>query len=401
MKFTAIVAEYNPFTAGHAYHLKKVREETGADAVVALMSGSFTQRGDAAIADKYLRAETACRCGIDLVLELPLVYSLSSAEHFAMGAIKTLSAVKEIDCLSFGSECGDVSLIEKAAELSINEPPELSAAIKTRLDCGTAYPRAYAEAVAEFSENREDYRGIAELYGGANNVLAVAYVSAAKKIGWKVKFHTVKRVGANYGNTDARSEYPSAAAVRAAAFEKRIREIENAVPKASYEILSAYRGSPDALGDMILYKMKRTDAIDLLEIRGFDAKDGICNRLKTAAETSSSYAEYLSSAKSKNYTMARIKRLSLCALFDVTQKLFETASELPPYFNVLAVRKERSAEILSALSYLPNFFTKFSDAAKKADPRLLPLTELDAKAQDILSVVNRAARREKVMSVVE
>lgn len=401
MNITAIVAEYNPFTSGHAYHLRKVREEIGADAVISVMSGSFTQRGDAAIADKYRRAAVACRCGIDLILELPLVYTLSPAEHFAYGAVKMLSRIKEIDCLSFGSECGDVTLLEKAAELSVEEPSELSALIKTRLEKGMAYPKAYAEAVSEFSKNREEYRNIARLYDGANNVLAIAYIAAAKKIGWSVKFHTVKRIGANYGDTDSNCEYPSAAAVREAVFSGKLGEIEHAVPKTSYDLLSEYRGSSDALGDMILYKMKQTATVELMTLRGFDAKDGLSNRLKAAAENSSSYAEYLDLAKSKNYTMARIKRLSLCALFGVTQNIFETALELPPYYQVLSVKKERSAELFSALSYLPNFITKHSDAAVKADKHLIPLIELDRNAQDILSIVNRDNRRDRVMIVVE
>lgn len=130
-------------------------------------------------------------------------------------------------------------------------------------------------------------------------------------------------------------------------------------------------------------------------------KDGLNNRLASAADASSTYSEYLDNAKSKNYTMARIKRLSLSVLLGVTRELFETASELPPYYNVLAVRKERSAEILSALSYLPNFMTKYSEATEKADPRLLPLIELDRKAQNVLSVVNREKRSDRVMRVVE
>lgn len=401
MKITAVVAEYNPFTSGHAYHVRKIREETRADAVIAVMSGSFTQRGDAAIADEYLRAETACRCGVDAVLELPLVYSLSPAERFAWGAVKMLSRIKEIECLSFGSECGNLALLEKAAELSLNEPAELSAAVKAGLDRGTAYPKAYAEAVAEFSENREEYRGVGELYGGPNNVLAIAYVTAAKKIGWNVKFHTVKRVGANYGDRNLDCAYPSAAAVRESVYSGKTDETATAVPKESYEMLAKFHGSADALGDMILYKLKSTDANDILSVQGFDTKDGLNNRLKSAAETASSYAEYLDNAKSKNYTMARIKRLSLSVLLDVTRKLFETASELPPYYNVLAVRKERSAKILSALSYLPNFMTKYSEAAEKADPRLTPLIELDRKAQNVLSVVNREKRSDRVMRVVE
>lgn len=401
MKITAIIAEYNPFTSGHAFHLGKARAETGADAVISVMSGSFTQRGDSAIADKYLRAATAVRCGVDMVFELPLIYTLSPAEHFAYGAVKMLSEIKEITHLSFGSECGDATLLEKAAELSVSEPEELSLSLKRRLERGTAYPKAYAEAVAEYAETHEEYKNVADIYDGANNVLGISYIAAAKKLGWEVAFHTVKRVGAGYDSTATDTEYPSAAAIREALLAGKLSDVEKNLPPASYELLRAYRGSQDALGDMILYKMKQADGHELLSYRGFNTKDGLNNRLKIAAETSSTYAEYLEKAKTKNYTMARIKRLSVGVLFDLKEEFFQNALTLPPYYHVLAIRKEKAAELLSTLSYLPNFMTKFSDAEKKVDKKLRPLVKLDWKAQGVLSVVNRDTQYNRVMLVVE
>lgn len=401
MKITAIIAEYNPFTSGHLFHLETAKHETQADAVIAVMSGSFTQRGDSAVADKYLRAATAVQCGVDLVFELPLIYTLSPAEHFAFGAVKMLSEIKEITHLSFGSECGDITLLEKAAELTLAEPAELSALIKNRLDAGVSYPKAYAEAISEFALTHSGYEGISELYEGSNNVLGVSYITAAKKLGWKVSFHTVKRQGAGYDSLSAETDYPSAAAIRAALFNGKLKEVKNGMPLASFELLNAYRGSQDALGDMILYKMKQADGRELLSYRGFNVKDGLNNRLKIAAETSSTYAEYLEKAKTKNYTMARIKRLSLGVLFDVKEDFFQKSLALPPYFHVLAIKKEKAAELLSTLSYLPNLMTKFSDVDKKVDRALRQSVKLDWKAQGILSVVNRDTQYNRIMLVVE
>ena len=126
MKTVAIICEYNPFTNGHLRHMLATKEETGADTVICIMSGSFTQRGDAAILDKYQRAEIAGRCGADMVVELPLIYSISPADNFAFGAIKILSVLPDVEYLSFGSECGDTSLLKKAADFLADTVEEMA-----------------------------------------------------------------------------------------------------------------------------------------------------------------------------------------------------------------------------------------------------------------------------------
>ncbi len=208
-------------------------------------------------------------------------------------------------------------------------------------------------------------------------------------------------MGAGYDSTATDTEYPSAAAIREALLSGKLAEVRKSMPVASYELLRTYRGSGDALGDMILYKMKQADGRELLSYRGFATRDGLNNRLKIAAETSSTYAEYLDKAKTKNYTMARIKRLSVGVLFDLKEDFFLNALTLPPYYHILAVKKDKAAELLSTLSYLPNLMTKFSDVDKKVDKRLRPLVKLDWKAQGVLSVVNRDTQYNRVMLVVE
>ena len=133
MKITAIICEYNPLTNGHVKHLELARQQTEADTILCVMSGSFTQRGDASIADKYLRAEQAVVHGADIVVELPTIYAISPADNFAYGAIKTISAFDDVEYVSFGSECGDINKLTMLAELFANEPQEYSEILQKHL----------------------------------------------------------------------------------------------------------------------------------------------------------------------------------------------------------------------------------------------------------------------------
>ncbi len=395
---TAIIAEYNPFTNGHAYQAEVARKETGADTILAIMSGSFTERGDSAIADKYTRAKSAVQNGIDVVIELPLVYAISPADDFAYGAIKTLKDIKEVEYISFGSECGDIDVLNKTVDILLNEPEELSASIKEKLAKGCSYPRARAEAFNQYVQSQQDLSHLQGVLDHANNILGVAYISTARRLNYDVKFHTVKRIGADYNDDSLSGEIPSASGIRKALFERRFSEISNFVPEETYSILVNYKGSNTALGDMILFKLKKISGYELQKYHGFS--EGLHNRLKIAAETSSTYAEFLEKAKTKKYTMARIKRLTLNLLFDITEDFFTLAKSLPSYQHVLAIKKERM-DILSTISYLNNLMLRYSDIEKKIDKALRPLVKMDWEAQGILSVINRDSTYNKSMLIVE
>ncbi len=395
---TAIIAEYNPFTNGHAYQIEVARRETGADTILAIMSGSFTERGDSAIADKYARARVAVCNGADVVIELPLIYAISPADDFAYGAIKTLKDIKEVEYISFGSECGDIEMLTKTADILLNEPEELSSMIKDKLSKGCSYPRARAEAFEQYVLEKPELSHLSGILDQANNTLGIAYISTAKRLNYNVKFHTVKRIGADYNDDSLTGEAPSASGIRKALFEKRFSDVSNLVPEETYSMLVNYKGSASALGDMILFKLKKISGYELAKYHGFS--EGLHNRLKIAAETSSTYAEFLEKAKTKKYTMARIKRLTLNLLFDITEEYYVNSLSLPSYQHVLAIKKERM-DILSTLSYLDNLMLRYSDSEKKIDKRLKSLVKLDWEAQGILSVINRDSTYNKSMVIVE
>ncbi len=397
MKITAIICEYNPLTNGHVAHLKRAREETGADTILCVMSGSFTQRGDAAIADKYMRAEQAIRAGADIVIELPTIYAISPADNFAYGAIKTISAFPDVNYVSFGSECGDVELIKKAARLIADEPEDFKEILKTYINSNIVFPKARAMAVAEYAKTHSEYEGIETLFDSPNNILGISYTVAIIKAGLDIDIHTIKRIGGEYDSKDINDALPSSSAVREAFAKGNFEKIKQAVPESVVGMLSVIKPQTDALGVLTLSKLKSISGYELEKY--YDVTGGIHNRLKIAATNASTIEELLETAKTKAYTMARLKRICLYALFDIKKSDYEACVKCPPYVSILALKQERK-DILSLLSLgCKNVLTRFSDI-NKVDKSLRYMIKLDFTAQGNLDIINRNNTYNKKMLLI-
>ena len=397
MKITAIISEYNPLTNGHAEHLRLAREETGADTILCVMSGSFTQRGEAAIADKYLRAEQAIYAGADIVVELPTIYAISPADNFAYGAIKTISAFPDVHYLSFGSECGDAEIIKKLANLLAEEPEEFSVVLRKYLKDGNSFPKSRAMALADYAAAHPEYADTVGILDAPNNALGVAYAVAIIKAGLDIELHTVKRLGSDHDSLDIDSPYPSSSAVRAAFKRGEMSKIAHAVPEKVMGMLSVCRPQGDTLGDMMLFKMKNVSGYELEEY--YDVSGGIHNRLKIAAATATDIDELLENTKTKNYTMARLRRICLYVLFDIKKSDYAACVEAPPYVQILALRSTRK-DILSLLSMgCKNILTRYSDI-NRADKSLRYMVKLDFSAQGTLEIINRSNYYNKKMLLV-
>ncbi len=388
MKTVAIICEYNPFTNGHLRHLQIAREETGADTVACIMSGSFTQRGEAAILDKYQRAEIAARLGADIVIELPLIFAISPADNFAYGAVRIAAELPGIEYLSFGSECGDVELLKKAANFLSNEPEEYKELLATYQKEGYSYPKSRSLALGEYAKSHEEYADIANILDKPNNSLALSYIQALKTLSLdkKIALHTLHREN-DYNSDELNVEYPSASAIRFAIRRGRLGEIRDKVPPLCYNFLSQIKISDTSLGDLCLYQIKYMKGDDLEHC--YDVSGGLHNLMKSAAIGAVTYEQFLENAKTKKYTMARLKRLSLYALFEIKKEDYIKAVELPPYLYVLAMKSSRK-DILKELNASgANVLVKYSDI-DKTDKRLRFLIKLDFKAQGVLNMVNRS-----------
>ncbi|MBR4277086.1 MAG: nucleotidyltransferase family protein, partial [Lachnospiraceae bacterium] len=195
MIVNGIIAEYNPFHNGHIAHLEKTKEQTNADYTIVAMSGNFVQRGAPAVVDKYVRTKMALEGGADLVLEIPTCYSTSSAEYFASAGVALLDKIGVVDYLSFGSESGDIEILNHIASILLEEPPEFSEYMQRYLREGYTYPLARNNALIQYENSLFDATRVLE---SPNNILAIEYIKAILRRESTITPFTIKRQGSNY-----------------------------------------------------------------------------------------------------------------------------------------------------------------------------------------------------------
>ena len=207
MKILAIICELNPFHNGHKYLIEKAKEMTGCGAVLCIMSGNFTQRGDMCIADKYARAKHAIFGGADLVIQLPSPFAVAPAEIFAKGAIKILSAIPEVTTLAFGCESGNKQDFINSAKLLIGENEKFKSVLNEKLATGESYVKSYSCAF-------EACAGKKDLLSKPNNILALEYTKAILRTNANMNILPIKRIGADYNDGELKENFSSASAIR-------------------------------------------------------------------------------------------------------------------------------------------------------------------------------------------
>lgn len=397
MKVSGIICEYNPFHNGHLYHIRKTREN-GATHIAAVMSGNFVQRGDTAIMDKLERARLAVRSGADLVIELPVQYSLASAENFASGAVHLLDSLGAVDELSFGSECGDTRKLLKAMETVDLAALTHADEIKSIMEKGYTYPRALNSVVNGYDPEA------AAIIAEPNNTLAVEYLRALKRSGSAMEPFTVMREKAAHDGTEASDGFASASMLR-----EMIENGESIDSFTTEEWAAAVRSavkngetaSMSRLERVILYKLRTCSVEEIAQI--CDVGQGLEHRIY-GARMAGSLDELLFTVKTKRYTMARIRRIMLALLIGITKTDME---QLPPYGRILAFN-ERGREILarakgSAMIPFGSSIAKLSQLGNTAER----FAELEIRASDIyglaLDTVTSAQKdyRAKIMIDME
>lgn len=343
-----IVSEYNPFHNGHLHHLKQSKEITNASFTVAVMSGNFVQRGDTSLIDKWAKAEMAIQAGVDLVIELPTVYAISSAENFADGAVKILDSLGVVDYISFGSEIGEIGPLDDVAKVLYKEPKEFSSLITTQLKSGLSYPKAREIALQQFFGNSKKY---SDVLNNPNNILGVEYLKALKRRKSHITPITIKRDYSDYNSKTIKSGYASATAIRTMIKEKK--NVHYVVPYETYEILDdkIINGkivpSIDAFEKEIIYSLRKMTLDEIAALP--DVSEGLENKIKIAANNCNNLEELISKIKSKRYTQSRIQRILLYVLLNITQKDINTSKRVTPYIRVLGFNKH-GKRIISAIS---------------------------------------------------
>ena len=335
MKISVIICEFNPFHYGHGYLLSRAKEL--GDAVVCVMSGSFTQRGEICRTDKFLRAKHAVLCGADAVVELPAPFAVAPAEIFARGAVKIAGAIGGDVTLVFGSESGERSAFSRAAEILTGESEAFKRELTERLDGGESYVRSYSAAF-------ESCGGERDLLLTPNNILGVEYVKAIMRAGSAIDFAPVKRQGSGYNDSALAGKFSSAGAIRKNAGAPAVRE---ALPECSYRDFVASADNSSRFEGFAADRLFTCDKRDLRRVYG--CTEGLENRLKSLA-FGRSFGEICDTACTKRYSKARVRRILTANALGLYADDTEKFSACAPPVKILAVEKERADEILPLLS---------------------------------------------------
>ena len=360
MKIAVIISEYNPLQKGHEYHISRAIKDSGAEKVICIMSGNFTQRGQLAIADKYQRAEWAIMSGADLVVELPPQYVLTTAKYFALGGVKIANAIDGEVTLSFGSELGILKFLQEIAYFKEDE--EFKAILDEELKKGYGYAKSYAIALEKL------YPFHSLVLTTPNNILAVEYLKALKETRSSITPHTIARIGGGYNQTSV-SDYPSASCVREQWQNGNLQSISHGVPSIVFDYLQKlspadFSNAKEKLFSLLKFNI---DSVDLPSIHG--VKEGVENRIKNTLKDSVSWQDVLDKLSTKRYTNAYLLRTLTNILIANTYSADDLQNE-EVFANVLAVEKDSSdllscfnCEVITKSSKLPeNCLIKRADS---------------------------------------
>ncbi len=391
MKVLGLITEYNPFHNGHLHHLEKSREITGCDTVVCVMSGNFIQRGLPALTNKWSRAEMALNNQVDLIIELPVYYAVSSAEFFAHGAVKLLDSLGFVDSLCFGSECGEIDLLKIIAFVLAEEPAAYKEKLCRRLEEGLSFPAARSLALQDyFSQNSpNDLALVRALIDKPNNILGIEYMKALKRLNSTIKPSTIRRYKADYNSYKQYGSIASATAIRKILASNELEVVKSVVPESSYNILrreiSEGRGPvfSESFELAILSMLRKMSSEELRGVN--DVTEGIENRIIKAAQESGSLSELLDRIKTKRYTLTRLQRILTCILLGLSRDNLETFNSAggPQYIRVLGF-SEKGEELLGKIkaSSLP-LVTNLPVFLKNCTALQKKMLEADILASDI------------------
>lgn len=340
MQIIGIISEYNPFHNGHAYHIQKIRYSFGPDSgIICIMSGNWVQRGNAAILDKWTRASMALEGGADLIIELPTLWAVSSAETFARAGISLLEATGLSPTLSFGSESGCLApLSEVASFLSSKEYKET---LHTFLSLGDSFPLARQKAANQHLDIK-----IAELLRYPNNTLGIEYLRAIHELSSSITASTIQRTGVHHDSASPQNTFASASLIRQKLLSNEMDGLSRYVNKDSYFKLSnrpLYSLSYCTRG--VLARLRTMAPSDFLLLP--DCKEGLDHRLFRAAQSNTNLNELYHAVKSRRYTHSRIRRLVLWAFLGLKER---DRPEFPPYLRILGMNS-RGQEILKKMKH--------------------------------------------------
>ena len=420
MKILGIITEYNPFHNGHLYHLFQAKEITGADYVVAVMSGNFLQRGEPAIINKWARAKMALNAGIDLVIELPFVFSTQDANGFAFGAVKLLDSLQIIDYLCFGCETDNIDVLYSISNFLHIEPQKYKELIVQYSKKGYEFPKTRSLALCEYHRTFgiEDLEKISplelnKLLKYPNNILALEYIKHLINLKSKIKPIPIKRIGASYHQKNIKGKISSATSIRNEILNNLSSsktdlsilndKIKSTLPQSGFLVLEKElregRGpiTLDSYRQYILATLRRMPLADISRIHGIT--EGLENRIKKASLKSCTVEQLIDSIKTRRYTRTKIQRIILHIMANLSKKDVKTFNRCGPlYARVLGFSKKgktllRTIKNISstpAISKLSNYLRQIiSEENNNFRNRSIKMLDQDILATDIYVLGNK------------
>ncbi|MBU4511324.1 nucleotidyltransferase [bacterium] len=422
MKTLGIITEYNPFHNGHLYHLSKAKEITGADYVVAVMSGNFLQRGEPAIINKWARTKMALNAGVDLIIELPFVFSTQDANGFAFGAVKLLDSLQIIDYLCFGCETDDLNILYSISNFLHIEPQKYKELIAHNSKNGYEFPRARAQALCEYHRifgieglEKISTLELSKLLKHPNNILALEYIKHLLNLKSKIKPIAIKRMGASYHQKNIKGKISSATSIRNEILNNLNSpksdlfmlndKIKSTIPPSGFSVLEKElregKGpiTLDSYRQYILATLRRMPLEDISRIQG--VTEGLENRIKKASLKAYTVEQLINSIKTRRYTRTKIQRIILHLMTSLSKKDVKIFNRCGPlYARILGfskkgktllrtIKKSSSTPLISKLSnYLRQTISEENNHVRN---RLIKMLDYDILATDIYVLGNRKA----------
>lgn len=386
MNILAIIAEYNPFHKGHKYHLKESIKSTGASHTIALVSASFVQRGEPSLIDKWTKAEMAISNGIDLVIELPFVYSVQSAELFAYGAVEILDSLRVVNFLSFGAENNNLNLLDKISDIFLKEPDFFKLSLKNFLDKGLSFAQSRELALLEFLKEEglysDDFR---EVLNQSNNILAIEYLKALKTLNSNIQANIVSRRGAAYNDIKLKSDsFSSATSIRKSILENGQQSVAGDLPRPSYELIKdySYNHLDNYLAE-INYILNVSKFEDYIQV--FDMTEDLANRFLKLNKNYNSVDSLLDQLVTKRYPRTRISRILIHLLARLTREdVVSIYSRRSNYIRILASNR-KGFEIINKIKNSSDIeiINKFSDYYHIQDSNIKKILNYEVTASNL------------------
>lgn len=399
MRAVGIIAEYNPFHNGHAFQAKEARRLSGADCVIAVMSGHFTQRGEPAFVDKWTRALCAVESGVDLVIELPAVFAVRSAQYFATGGVQLLNRLCFVDAISFGAENPEINQLTKVADAL--DVPSVMHTRKMLMRTGASYAAALSETLKSYNVVEEEF------IRSPNNILGAEYIKAVKSYAPLLRPLPVPRTGSDYHATNILGSIASAGAIRRALTEKEpdIVSISKTIPEKAWihltESMKNGWGPPDIsrLDALVIYLI-RTSSFFTLKMNP-EISEGLEHRLIRAASHTSTIHELMDALSCKRYPRSRFRRLLVHLLLGTTREMISEFDKSGPLYARILCSGEKGQKALKFLrkrSQIP-LINKLSNHIRSTDLHdacLNPLQKMlsfDIRSTDLFCLMLPASKK--------